>query len=92
MAGQTHPRLHHGFTIDEQVQQPILAVPAIAWAPAYDGDGKARNGAWVAEITGMPALAGWLTAMVSLFTGYANRTSCRSPCWQPNAWAPSRSS
>ena len=25
------------FTIDEQVQQAILAVPATAWTPAYDG-------------------------------------------------------
>jgi hypothetical protein len=27
--------------------------------PAYDGDGEVRDGAWVAEITGMLNLDGW---------------------------------
>jgi hypothetical protein len=42
-----------GFTITGDIQDAILAVPARAWAPAYDADGQVRPGAWVAEITGM---------------------------------------
>ena len=42
-----------GFTITEDVQDAILKVPARAWTPAYDAEGRVRPGAWVAEITGM---------------------------------------
>jgi hypothetical protein len=48
-----------GFTITQDVQQAILKVPAGAWTPAYDGEGRARPGAWVAEITGMLDLSAW---------------------------------
>ena len=34
-------------------------IPAQAWTPAYDGEGEIRDGAWVAEITGMLDLTGW---------------------------------
>jgi hypothetical protein len=52
-----------GFTITEDVQGAILKIPAAAWTPAYDGDGLARPGAWVAEITGMLDLATWPKGM-----------------------------
>ena len=52
-----------GFTITEDVQGAILKIPAAAWTPAYDGDGLARPGAWVAEITGMLDLAAWPKGM-----------------------------
>jgi hypothetical protein len=52
-----------GFTITEDVQDAILAVPARAWTPAYDADGQVRHGAWVAEITGMLDLSGWPPGM-----------------------------
>ena len=52
-----------GFTITEDVQAAILAIPAAAWAPAYDADGQVRPGAWVAEITGMLDLAKWPAGM-----------------------------
>jgi hypothetical protein len=48
-----------GFTMTSDVQDAILKIPAAAWAPAYDGDGKARPGAWVAEITRMLDLSSW---------------------------------
>jgi hypothetical protein len=51
-----------GFTMTEKVQQAILALPQIAWTAAVDADGELRNGADVAELTGMlPDLtaAGW---------------------------------
>jgi len=51
-----------GFTITEDTQDAIK-IPADAWTPAYDGDGEIRDGAWVAEITGMLALDGWPAGM-----------------------------
>jgi hypothetical protein len=51
-----------GFTMTEQVQQAILDLPEAAWTPAVDADGGLREGAEVAELTGMlpdPAAAGW---------------------------------
>jgi Transposase DDE domain group 1 len=32
-------------------------IPAWAWTPAYDDDGKVRDGPWVAELTGLLDLA-----------------------------------
>ena len=54
-------RLHYsaGITITEDMQEAILNVPADAWTPAYDGDGQVRDGAWVADITGMLDLSAW---------------------------------
>jgi len=52
-----------GFTITEETQAAILAIPASAWTPAYDAEGQVRPGAWVAEITGMLDLAKWPAGM-----------------------------
>jgi hypothetical protein len=41
------------MTITDDIQDAILKIPAAAWTPAYDAEGQARDGAWVAEITGM---------------------------------------
>ena len=58
-------RLHYsvGMTITEAVQDAIGKVPAGAWTPAYDGDGQVRDGAWVADITGLLDLDGWPAGM-----------------------------
>ncbi len=48
-----------GFTITEEAQHAIGKIPARAWTPAYDGDGQARDGAWVAELTGLLDLSAW---------------------------------
>jgi hypothetical protein len=58
-------RLHYsvGMTITEDMQAAILKVPAGAWAPAYDGDGQVRDGAWVADITGLLDLSSWPAGM-----------------------------
>jgi len=48
-----------GFSVDENVQQAILALPEQAWTPAYDAGGEPRRGAWVAEITGLLDLSSW---------------------------------
>ncbi|ETK32812.1 hypothetical protein MPTA5024_27855 [Microbispora sp. ATCC PTA-5024] len=52
-----------GFTLTEEVQTAILALPAHAWTPAYDADGRVRPGAWVAELTGVVILEGWPKGM-----------------------------
>ncbi len=54
-------RLHYsvGMTITEDMQEAILKVPAQSWTPACDGDGQARDGAWVADITGLLDLGSW---------------------------------
>jgi Transposase DDE domain group 1 len=49
-----------GFTITDDVQDAILAIPARAWTPA---GGQVRPGAWIAEITGMLDLANWPEGM-----------------------------
>jgi DDE family transposase len=52
-----------GFTITEDVQEAILSLPDRIWEPAYDTDGQARPGAWVAELTGLLDLANWPKGM-----------------------------
>lgn len=54
-------RLHYsvGMTITEDMQAAILKIPDDGWTPAYDGDGQVRDGAWVADITGLLGLEDW---------------------------------
>lgn len=52
-----------GFTITEDVQEAILSLPDRIWELAYDADGQARPGAWVAELTGLLDLANWPAGM-----------------------------
>jgi Transposase DDE domain group 1 len=58
-------RLHYstGMTITQDMQEAIGKVPATAWTPAYDGGGQVRDGAWVADITGLLDLSGWPAGM-----------------------------
>jgi hypothetical protein len=59
-------RFSVGFTMTDQVQAAILALPARAWTPAVDADGSTRDGADVAELTGLLpdlATAGWPAGM-----------------------------
>jgi hypothetical protein len=48
-----------GMTITEQIHTAILNVPPTGWTPAYDAERQVRDGAWVADITGMLELTGW---------------------------------
>jgi len=41
----------------------LALIPAAAWTPAYDSDGAVREGAWVAEATGVLDLSGWPPGM-----------------------------
>ena len=52
-----------GFTITGEVADAIGKIPARAWTPAYDSDGAVRDGAWVAELTGLLDLSSWPKGM-----------------------------
>lgn len=52
-----------GFALTDDICEAILALPADIWQPAYDADRQVREGAWVAELTGMLDLTGWPKGM-----------------------------
>jgi hypothetical protein len=52
-----------GMTITEDMQEAILKAPASSWTPAYDGGGQVRDGAWVADISGLLDLSSWPAGM-----------------------------
>jgi Transposase DDE domain group 1 len=52
-----------GFGLSEAMAAAIDMVPEHAWTPAYDSDGGIREGAWVAEVTGMCDLSEWPEGM-----------------------------
>jgi len=52
-----------GFTLPDDFADKLALIPDQVWAPAYDADGKIRDGAWVAEVTGLLNLAKWPKGM-----------------------------
>jgi hypothetical protein len=52
-----------GMTITADIADAIGKIPAAGWTPAYDGDGQVREGAWVADITGLLNLDSWPAGM-----------------------------
>ena len=52
-----------GWSIGEPERAAIAALPGSAWSPALAADGGLRDGAQVAELTGLLALSGWPTGM-----------------------------
>ncbi|MFD3651779.1 IS1380 family transposase, partial [Streptomyces cyaneofuscatus] len=48
-----------GYPVTEPVRRAIRALPEQVWHPALDQDGTLRESAEVAELTGMPGLAGY---------------------------------
>jgi hypothetical protein len=48
-----------GWAICEPERTAIAAIPTCAWSPAINADGQIREGAQVAELTGLLSLAGW---------------------------------
>jgi hypothetical protein len=46
-------RFSVGAPIDEHVREAIAKLPGTAWYPALDADGDVRDGAWVADLTGL---------------------------------------
>lgn len=72
-AGGTHGLLEYcekrrlsysvGFTLTDALAGLVNQVPKHAWTPAYNSDRMPRDGAWVAELTGMADLSGWPKGM-----------------------------
>lgn len=52
-----------GFTLPEHTPELYHQIPEKTWTPAYDADGEARDGAWVAELTNLLDLDGWPKGM-----------------------------
>lgn len=52
-----------GFTLPFDTPELYRLIPEEVWTPAYDADGTARDGADVAEFTGVLSLKGWLAGM-----------------------------
>jgi len=72
-AGGTHEFVHHlharrlsysvGFFLSGAAAAALDLIPEAAWTPAYNADGQVRDGAWVAEATGVLDLSGWPQGM-----------------------------
>lgn len=54
--------LNEGAALDREIRALSL-LPDDVWEVAYDGAGKVREGAWVAELTGVLGLSGWPNGM-----------------------------
>ena len=52
-----------GWTLTTGAEQLIRRLPAAAWTPAYDSAGGLRDGAFVAELTGLLDLSKWPKGM-----------------------------
>ncbi|EFG78355.1 transposase, IS4 family [Mycobacterium parascrofulaceum ATCC BAA-614] len=52
-----------GFALTQTIATAIEKIPDQAWTPAYDSDGGIRDGAAVAEATGVVDLSGWPPGM-----------------------------
>jgi Transposase DDE domain group 1 len=48
-----------GFPVDERIQNIVDLIPDECWHPAIEDAGELREGAWVAEATGMIDLSSW---------------------------------
>jgi hypothetical protein len=52
-----------GFGLTETVARLVDTLPEKAWTPAYDAERRPREGAWVAELTGVADLRTWPAGM-----------------------------
>jgi hypothetical protein len=52
-----------GFGLPEHTADLLARIPEGAWSPALDAEGEVRDGAWVAELTGLLALSRWPAGM-----------------------------
>ncbi len=52
-----------GFGLPDNTPELLKKIPDQVWTPAYDADGQIREGAWVAELTGLLDLTGWPPGM-----------------------------
>jgi hypothetical protein len=61
----TRQRLSYsvGFSLSTDFETTLKRIPNSAWTPAYDSDGSVREGAFVAEVTGLLDLSSWPPGM-----------------------------
>jgi DDE family transposase len=52
-----------GFALPDNTAELLALIPEQVWAPAYDAHDQVRDGAWVAELTGLLNLTGWPAGM-----------------------------
>jgi hypothetical protein len=52
-----------GFGLPDHTPDLLTKIPSSAWSPALDSGGEIRDGAWVAELTGLLNLASWPVGM-----------------------------
>jgi len=52
-----------GFALPNNTAELLALMHDDVWTPAYNSDGAVREGAWVAELTGMLNLTGWPKGM-----------------------------
>lgn len=52
-----------GFTLPDTFSKTLTKMPKKGWTPAYDSDGQVREGAWVADVTGLLDLSKWPSGM-----------------------------
>jgi hypothetical protein len=52
-----------GFTLPDATPELLERIPDSAWTDAYDAEGAVREGAMVAELTGLLDLTGWPPGM-----------------------------
>ena len=52
-----------GFGLPANTAELLTLIPADVWTPAYDAHDQIRDGAWVAELTGLLDLTGWPPGM-----------------------------
>ncbi|RAX43701.1 hypothetical protein DQ354_19390 [Arthrobacter sp. AQ5-06] len=57
-----------GFPLPGSVEKVLPLIPENAWTRAYNSDGLERDGAWVADVTGMLELSAWPKGRGSLPT------------------------
>jgi hypothetical protein len=52
-----------GFGLPDNTADLLIKIPESVWTPAYDAHDQVRDGAWVAELTGLLNLQGWPKGM-----------------------------
>ena len=52
-----------GFGLPDHTPELLQLIPDSVWTPAYDAHDQVRDGAWVAELTGLLNLSGWPKGM-----------------------------
>jgi len=52
-----------GFGLPDSTPELPTRIPESVWTPAYDAHDEVRDGAWVAELTGLLDLTGWPKGM-----------------------------